>query len=419
VTRGAKEQGRGVSEISTRTAAWLAWSVCTITGVLLAGAVALAILSDRFGAYYGLFAVALVLCALVGALIGSRKPTNAIGWILLGGAVCLALQEFAREYAFYGLFVEPGSLPLAQPIAWLLSWVYVPGLSALLVFLPLYFPDGRLPSPRWKWVALFAVLLTAAEAVKSALLPGEIRDANILNPLGIGRLQPVFDLLVAPTAVADFLIVGAAVASLLVRFRRSGGDERQQIKWLLYAAAAIPTWFGINPLLSAAFPAVSDTLVFLFVDILLFAGIPVAIGVAIFKYRLYDIDILINRTLVYGSLTVTLVALYFVSIVLSQRLFLVLTGGESTLSVVASTLLIAAMFNPLRRHIQGFIDRRFYRRKYDARKTLEAFSTRLRDETDLSALSSDLVGVVQETLQPAHVSLWLRPDTGSKGKQAD
>ena len=145
-----------------RTAAWLAWSVGTITGVLLAGAVALAILSNRFGAYYGLFAVDVVLCALVGTLITSRKPAKAVGWILLGVAVCLALQEFAREYAAYGLFVDPGSLPLVQPMAWLLSWIYVPGLLLLLIFLPLYFPDGRLPSRRWKWVALSATFLTVA-----------------------------------------------------------------------------------------------------------------------------------------------------------------------------------------------------------------------------------------------------------------
>jgi hypothetical protein len=147
--------------------------------------------------------------------------------------------------------------------------------------------------------------------------------------------------------------------------------------------------------------------------------IPISIAVAVLRYRLYDIDILINRTLVYGTLSATLIALYFVGIVVLQRLFVVLTGQQSTLAVVASTLLIAALFNPLRRRIQSFIDRRFYRRKYDARKTLETFSATLRDETNLDAVSDDLVGVVRETMQPAHVSLWLRPGTGSKGKQAD
>jgi hypothetical protein len=400
--------------MSYRTAAWLAWSGCTLTGVLLVGAVAFSIPSDGFGAYYGLFAVAVISCALVGALIASRKPANAVGWILLGSTISLALQEFAREYAAHGLLIDPGSLPLVQPMAWLLSWVYVPGLMLLLAFLPLYFPDGRLPSPRWKWVALSAVFLTVAMAVGSAILPGEVKDTRVVNPLGIEALRPILDSLYQAAAVAAFLIVGAAVASLLVRFRRSVGDERQQIKWLLYAGAAIPAWFIINPLLGAAFPALAEMEAFWLVDIVLFMGIPVAIGVAILKYRLYDIDILINRTLVYGSLSAILVALYFGGIVVLQRVFVLLTGQQSTLAVVASTLAIAALFNPLRRRVQGFVDRRFYRKKYDARKTLETFSLKLRDETDLDALTDDLVGVVRETMQPAHVSLWLRSETAPK-----
>jgi hypothetical protein len=148
-------------------------------------------------------------------------------------------------------------------------------------------------------------------------------------------------------------------------------------------------------------------------------GIPISMGIAIMRYRLYEIDLIINRTLVYGSLTAVLVALYFGGIVLLQRLFVALTGERSTLAVVVSTLVIAALFTPLRRRIQSFIDRRFYRRKYDARKTLEAFSAQLRNETDMDALSGDLVGVVRETMQPAHVSLWLRPDTPPKGKEAN
>ena len=148
-----------------------------------------------------------------------------------------------------------------------------------------------------------------------------------------------------------------------------------------------------------------------------FTAVPIAVGFAVLRYRLYDVDILINRTLVYGSLTATLVALYFGGIVLLQRMFVILTGQQSTLAVVASTLLIAALFTSLRRRIQSFIDRSFYRKKYDARKTLETFSLKLRDETDLESLNNDLVGVVRETMQPAHVSLWLRPDPAQKGER--
>jgi hypothetical protein len=201
-----------------------------------------------------------------------------------------------------------------------------------------------------------------------------------------------------------------------VRFRRSQGQERQQMKWLTYAAATVVGMVLLTTLLEAANLVFLSEMAGLAADLLI-AGIPVGVGIAVLRYRLYDIDVVINRTLVYGSLTTTLVALYFVGIVVLQSVFVLLTGQRSTLAVVASTLLIAALFTPLRRRIQSFIDRRFYRRKYDARKTLEAFSTKLKNETDLEALSDDLVGVVRETMQPAHVSLWLRPETAPKGGQ--
>jgi hypothetical protein len=199
--------------------------------------------------------------------------------------------------------------------------------------------------------------------------------------------------------------------------RKAGGIERLQVKWLLYASAI---FFGGNVLKNTVFSPLGEVSWGLWVSYLLVAigglGGPIAIGIAILRYRLYDIDILINRTLVYGSLTAMLIALYFSVIVVLQRAFVLLTGQQSTLAVVASTLLIAALFTPLRHRIQSFIDRRFYRRKYDARKTLESFSAKLRDETDLDALSDDLAGVVAETMQPAHVSLWLHPDPALKDK---
>jgi hypothetical protein len=202
-----------------------------------------------------------------------------------------------------------------------------------------------------------------------------------------------------------------------VRLRRTRGVERQQIKWFAYAIVVtvsgallrdvIPVALGAPWLEWAGFVPLVVGVV----------GIPIAMGIAILRYRLYEIDLLINRTLVYGSVTAPLVVLYFSGIIGLQRFFVALTGEKSTLAVVSSTLVIAALFNPLRRRIQGFIDRRFYRRKYDARKTLEAFSAKLRDETDLRALNDTLVGVVGETMQPAHVSLWLRPDVDSKGER--
>jgi hypothetical protein len=206
---------------------------------------------------------------------------------------------------------------------------------------------------------------------------------------------------------------------LVLRYRRSGSEQREQIKWIAFAGSFVGLMSLITVVSALIFaPEFPDSTgtqplwlgVLQDVELLSFAGIPVAVGIAVLRYRLYDIDVIINRTLVYGSLTATLIALYFGGIVVLQRLFVLLTGQQSTLAVVASTLLIAALFNPLRRRIQSFIDRRFYRRKYDARKTLEAFTAKLRDETDFDALNAELVGVVNETIQPAHVSLWLRPD---------
>jgi hypothetical protein len=396
--------------MSARAAAWLAWLSCTMTAVLLAGAVALAVVSEDFEAYLGLFAVDVLACALVGALVGWRKPANAVGWILLASAVCLALQEFAREYVTRGLASAPDALLLVPAMAWLLSWIYVPGLVLLLSLLPLYFPNGRLPSSGWRWIARSSVVLSVVMTFVAAWTPGEIKDTRVVNPLGVEALRSVVDLLDAVLSVTLSVVIFASVTSLLIRFRRSVGDERQQIKWLLYAAAALPGWFVVNPLLSTAYPDLLGLVALGLVDTFLLAGIPIAIGTAIFKYRLYDIDVIINRTLVYGSLTGVLAVLYFGGVTVTQTVFAGLTGQDDPpqLVIVASTLAIAALFSPLRRGIQRAVDRRFYRRRYDARKTLETFSAKLRDETDLDALGENLAGVVRETMQPSHIGLWLR-----------
>jgi hypothetical protein len=204
-------------------------------------------------------------------------------------------------------------------------------------------------------------------------------------------------------------LILAAAASLVVRFLRSVGEERQQLKWFTYAAAFLPIWFLVNSPIEAAVPKL-----FAILDSLVIAAVPIAAGIAILRYRLYDIDLLINRTLVYGALTLLLAMIYFGGVVLVQATLRAVSGQEASLAVVASTLVIAALFNPLRGRIQNFIDRRFYRRKYDARETLSAFSLRLREETDLDRLGGELVSVVRETMQPEHASLWLRSSGGQK-----
>jgi hypothetical protein len=251
--------------------------------------------------------------------------------------------------------------------------------------------------------------------------PGRLADVRVPNPTGIEQAASIIRTSQSMLLPITLGIVLAIAASVVVRFRRAMGEERQQLKWLAYTAGSFLVLAALRGL-TIELPHDNRVVQLAagILDTVLIAAIPAAAGVAILRYRLYDIDIVVNRTLVYGSLTVTLVASYFGVIVVLQRLFVALTGQQSTLAVVASTLLIAAMFNPLRRRIQSFIDRRFYRHKYDARKTLEAFNTKLRDETDLNTLTDDVTKVMRETMQPTHVALWLRPDaTSLKDPQAD
>jgi hypothetical protein len=289
------------------------------------------------------------------------------------------------------------------------------------VFLPLLFPDGHPPSRRWRGVAWLGGLSIGLICVLTSIVLWPERGPTLLQLGGYAG-----DVEAWRSAVLDWvlrlggpmlLLAGlGAVISLVVRFRRARGDVRQQIKWFASAAALTVVWLFVFQQSTRGLPEAIVALS----GLLVIASIPVATGIAILRYRLYDIDLIINRTLVYGSLTLMLALIYFGGVATTQAIFGALTGqeGQSQLAVVVSTLVIAALFMPLRRRIQSFIDRRFYRRKYDARKTLEAFSTKLRDETDLEALSDDLVGVVRETMQPAHVSLWLRPEVSPKGTQA-
>jgi hypothetical protein len=396
-------------------AARLAWFLCTLTVVLVAFVVVFAVFyQDNLRDLA--FLLGVVSNALAGAVLASHRPRNPVGWFFVFSAVSFALSEAMFRYAVYGLVIDPGSLPLAQMMAWPSTWLWVPGVALVLVFLPLYFPNGQLLSSRWRPVVWLIIFVSVVSAVFWAFSPGKVIDAwDITNPLGLTALRPAMAALEAVMAVLFLGLILSAVVSLVVRFRRSQGREHQQMKWLTYAATAVLGMVLLTTLLEAA------NLVFLsemggLVTELVIAGIPVGVGIAVLRYRLYEIDRIINRTLVYGMLTATLVLVYIGGVTTTEAVFRALTGQEKQpqLAVVASTLVIAAMFTPLRHRIQSFIDRRFYRRKYDAAKTLKAFSARLREETDLDALSNDLVGVVNETMQPAHVSLWLRPNPALK-----
>ncbi len=397
--------------MSFRAASWLAWSLCALTVALVTCVVAFTVLTGT-GPRDFTFLLGVVSSTIVGAIVASRRPSNPIGWFLLASAACFAVSEAAFRYAIYGLVIEPGSLPLSRAMAWPQTWMWVPGVALIVIFLPLYFPTGHLLSSRWRPVLWLALLLCVATAGGQAFWPGEVAGvAGVTNPLGIEALRTVR--VVEGSLLLFVVLVFLSVASLMVRFRRSRGQERQQMKWLTYTATTL------TAILLVDLPLPHDAVWYPLVDSLIglvFAGMPVAVGIAVLRYRLYDIDVIINRTLVYATLTATLVAVYFGGVAATQAIFRTLTGQQEQpqLAIVVSTLVIAALFNPLRRRIQGFIDRRFYRSKYDAAKTLEAFSVKLRDETDLDALREDLVGVVRETMQPAHVSLWLRPELPSR-----
>jgi len=369
-----------------------------------------------------IFVVPFLAFPLVGALISSRRPENPIGWICLASGIFWMLSISTSAYGLYGIVQRPGSVPLPAAIGSLGEWMWVPALGLLGTFLILLFPDGTLPPGRWRPVAWLSGLVIVLASAATALDPGPIQSlGGIDNPFGFEGHPWIPDALNMTLLLLPLCILASAV-SLFVRFRRSGRQQRQQIKWVAFAATLVALGYLLllfpEALLAPSGAGGERPLwVKLFEDAVTvsYAGVPLAMGFAVLRYRLYDIDVLINRALVYGSLTVLLAATYFGGVVGLQYVFRALTGQESTLAVVASTLAIAALFNPLRRRVQGFVDRRFYRRKYDVRKTLEAFSATLRDETDLGALNNELVGVVRETMQPAHVSLWLRPHREAKG----
>jgi hypothetical protein len=323
-------------------------------------------------------------------------------------------------YSVYGV-ARPGSVPFPVGIASLGNWLWVPAVGLFATYLILLFPDGRLPSRRWRPLAWLSGAVIVLLSVTFGLAPGPVASLppGIRNPFGLEELPWLLNAAFVGFPLLALCILASAV-SLVLRYRRSRGEERQQIKWIAFAASVVGLLYLIGIVISIIYapepPLWSELLDA--VTLLSYAGVPIAVGFAVLKYSLYEIDLLINRTLVYGALTATLALIYFGGVATVQAIFRALTGQEQQpqLAVVVSTLVIAALFTPLRRRIQGFIDRRFYRRKYDAAKTLAAFSAKLRDETDLDALNAELVGVVRETMQPAHVSLWLRPDTFSKGQ---
>jgi hypothetical protein len=397
--------------MSRRTSArlaWCLWALCVALAVLAVGLDIYTPPTRHDPNFAVLAGIPLLVYPTIGALIVSHRPKNAVGWVLCGMGFVFEVLAFSRAYADYSRFAQPGSFPGEKAMLSLTPWTVGPSLMLGAVLLILLFPDGKLPitvelanapvNRMWRVVVGMAVCGAALLSLWWETWPGGVVEM-------LGRVGGAILLL-------SFVV---SVISVFLRLQSAEGRERQQIKWFAYGAAV---FLGAYFVLQAAGEQIGEWGVFV-VMVTGLLVIPVAVGVAILRYRLYDIDLIINRTLVYGVLTATLVLLYVGGVATTEAVFRALTGEEKQpqLAVVVSTLVIAALFNPLRRHIQSFIDRRFYRSKYDARKTLEGFSAQLRNETDLNALSDDLVGVVRETIQPAHVSLWLRPDTASEGEK--
>jgi hypothetical protein len=345
---------------------------------------------------------AFVAFATVGALVGARQPRNAVGWIFLGVGLFVALSVSGGEYANYVFVEEPGAGPGGYLAGWLYLWTWFPVLG-LIVLLPLLFPDGRVPGPRWRpllwaWIAI-AVLITGLWWVR----PGPMNDPDMEqwpdNPIGIESLEALYGDLEAIGGVVLFAFLGLSAVSMVVRFRRSRGDERQQLKWMTYGVTLWLLWVPLSALLGGDLGDVTFALTI--------GVLPAATAIAMFKYRLYEIDRVISRTLVYGTLTVILGAAYAGLVLVAQAVFSSFAGG-SDLAIAGSTLVVAALFLPLRSRIQRVVDHRFYRRRYDAQRTLEAFGARLRDQVGLETLQAELRAAVEETMQPSHVSLWLR-----------
>ena len=342
--------------------------------------------------------LAFFLFATMGALVVALRPKNVLGWIFLGIGLGAFVSALAEILAFHNFVENPGSIPAATAIAWLYAWTWYPTIG-LVGFVLLLYPTGTLPGPRWRFVAWALGALVALVALSYWFYPGRLDEDKRLppNPIGMHWVRVYADPARPIVNASLIALLVAAAASVVVRFRRSRGDERQQMKWMAFAAVTLACGFVLSTI---------GSLGDLFFAIAI-AQLPIALGIAIFKYRLYDIDRLISRTLVYGATTAILGAAYVALVLGGQTLFSTAAGG-SHLLVAASTLVVAALFLPLRRRIQTLVDRRFYRRRYDAQQTLEAFSARLRQHVELETLGGGLLGVIDDTMEPTHVELWLR-----------
>jgi hypothetical protein len=406
--------------VNRRTVAWAAYSLWALSLLLSALGVVFWVFSAAtpqpagdFG-FRGIDIVFTVAFSTVGTVIASRRPNNRVGWLFLAAGLGFAIVGFTYQYAVYAVLTRPG-LPLGPEAAWVLNWIW-PLTLAALAWVVLVFPDGRLLSPRWRPAVWVAGLGTALAAAGLALFPGPLDEFEAVdNPFGLDDAGVVVGLL-TPVGMAGWgAALLAAGTSLVIRLRRARGEQRHQLKWLAYAAALAATTQAANLACFLVWGIRPGVLVAAYICAL--TALPVAAGIAMLRYRLYDIDRLINRTLVYALLTALLGAVYAAAVLLLGQVFGGVTEDPPSWAVAGATLAVAALFQPARRRIQQVVDRRFNRRKYDMAQTVEAFAARLRDELDLDALSAELLAVVDQTMQPTLASLWLRQSARASSDQ--
>lgn len=389
--------------MSGRNSRWLAWSLLVLASAILVSAYALGFATGT-GDGFDPFMVALALVfGVVGGLIASRHWANPIGWIFLGASVATGLSVLSGAYASYYVDTRAGPQLLGETVAAYEQISWIPFILVPATFVLLLVPDGRLPARRWRWVGWCAAVGMAGSVVAQSMVAGPIPDhPQLVNPFGVD--SPA----IVPFGVITFLLVAVGIvgsaASLIVRFRRAPGEERQQIKWLALAGAVAAVTIVVSTTAGYAVLGADASNILIMLSVM---GLPVATGIAILRYHLYDIDVVINRTLVYGALTATLAAVYLGSVLLLQLALNRFTQGSS-LAIAVSTLAVAGLFRPARAGIQRGVDRRFFRRKYDAGQTLDRFAIHLRSQAGLGDIGSDLLTVVTETVQPRHVSLWIR-----------
>jgi hypothetical protein len=384
--------------------AWVGWGLLALGLVGHAAGVVLSVVNGSVLQDSGedlVLTLAFGSFLVVGCVLVARRPDNRIGWIFTAVGLLTTAAILVEEYVIYAYVTHPGPLPGRLVAAWVYNWIWLPIGILTVVFPLLLFPTGRSLSSRWRPVTWLAVAVTVAWTVVGALNPAlAVSDERtVANPIGVAGANPNAGLVGAILNGLLLFLLAAAIVSLIMRFRRSRGVERQQLKWFAYAGALV-----VLAMLSTNVVPDLGNLPWVMV-----VALPVAVGIAILRYRLYDIDRLINRTLVYGSLTAILGLGYAGIVLLLGQVFGGVGGNPPSWVVAGATLTVAALFQPARRRIQAVVDRRFNRRKFDAAKTVEAFSVRLRDEVDLDALTAELLVVVNQTIQPTRASLWLRP----------